>query len=469
MRQKEGLRDWLGLHEREKGNKDAKKTEEQRHSMARFAQFIEKAIGNKILLDSRLLFVRVSQSKKFVHKIGLLIIILPLSVSLMSATIKGSKQKQITVVFRYDDYSSYSSRTDLEVKLINTFQKYNLPITFGVIPYVAARNFGNPDPQDVLPLTPVKANILKDAVKAGIVEVALHGYSHQTIQRGPPYTEFSGMDYSTQYQRIDKGKNLLEKTLGIQIPTFIPPWNRYDLNTLRVLEKLGFKTISADSAGVAERSSQLKFLPFTCNLHELNDAVKSARKIPDIQPVIVVLFHAYDFLEIDRNKGQFTYGHLVDLLTWVRSQNDIRIRTIDEATNEIGDLDSHRFISNSQFYSLLEQYSPPFLKRLKSDKVYWSTPTVIGMKVELWFFLILFYFIELAISITVTFLVGCLLFPGLKVLESVAKYGGLVLLVLSSIYVFRHLSVSYKGITLLTCLLGMCIGIWRSLPTSPNK
>ena len=35
MRQKEGLRDWLGLHKREK--KDAKEPEEQRHSMVRFA------------------------------------------------------------------------------------------------------------------------------------------------------------------------------------------------------------------------------------------------------------------------------------------------------------------------------------------------------------------------------------------------------------------------------------------------
>jgi hypothetical protein len=43
MRQKEGLRDWLGLHKREKKEKDAKKTEGQRHLMARFTQYIEKA------------------------------------------------------------------------------------------------------------------------------------------------------------------------------------------------------------------------------------------------------------------------------------------------------------------------------------------------------------------------------------------------------------------------------------------
>jgi hypothetical protein len=43
MRQKEGLRDWLGLPKGEKEEKGCKKTEKQRHSMARFAQFIEKA------------------------------------------------------------------------------------------------------------------------------------------------------------------------------------------------------------------------------------------------------------------------------------------------------------------------------------------------------------------------------------------------------------------------------------------
>ena len=43
LRRIEDLRGWLGLHKREKKEKDAKKTKGQRQSMARFTQFIEKA------------------------------------------------------------------------------------------------------------------------------------------------------------------------------------------------------------------------------------------------------------------------------------------------------------------------------------------------------------------------------------------------------------------------------------------
>jgi len=315
----------------------------------------------------------------------------------------GLEQKSITVAFRCDDYSRISN-TDLEVKLIKAFQGYNIPCTFGVIPYVSDNcEVPDPDPQKVYRLPLCKASILNDAIKAGILEVALHGYSHRTIRikaEDADYTEFSGLDYNSQIKKIAKGRSLLEKMLGVRITTFIPPWNAYDTNTIRVLEELGFRIISADNTGVITESSQLKFLPFTCDVLNLKGAVESARKISDVQPVIVVFFHAYDFLEIGMEKVELTYQDFVQLLTWVRSQKDVHVRTIDEATQVIRDLDSHRFISNFQFYSLLEKYSPSFLKRLNSDKIYFYISTISGMKVKLWFFLTLFYFIELAISIT---------------------------------------------------------------------
>ena len=43
MRRIEGSRYWLGLHKKDKKKKGAKETEEQRHSMVRFTQLIEKA------------------------------------------------------------------------------------------------------------------------------------------------------------------------------------------------------------------------------------------------------------------------------------------------------------------------------------------------------------------------------------------------------------------------------------------
>jgi peptidoglycan/xylan/chitin deacetylase (PgdA/CDA1 family) len=268
----------------------------------------------------------------------------------------GSEQKLITLVFRYDDYSS-GSRTDLEVKLIKAFQKYNIPCTFAVIPYNSDNKaeVPDPDPQKVFPLTLWKASILNNAIKAGILEVALHGYTHRTTRirtPDPDYTEFAGLDYNSQIKKIAKGKGLLEKMLGVRITTFIPPWNTYDMNTIRALEELGFRTISADNAGVREESSQLKFLPFTSDLLNLKDAVESARKISDVQPVIVVLFHPSDFLEMGRKEGKLTYQGFVELLNWIVSQKDIHVRTIGE------NVDSCRFVNYYQLVFLLNRYLP---------------------------------------------------------------------------------------------------------------
>lgn len=232
------------------------------------------------------------------------IAILFLIPSLSNKANSSPKEKQITVVFRFDDYSSRSS-TDFEVKLIDTFKKYNIHCTFGVIPYIVS-DVHDPRPQDVVPLNQMKTTILKNAIEAGILEVALHGYSHQTIREIGDgwYTEFFGLDYNSQVEKIAKGKIYLGEILGTRIVTFIPPWNSYDFNTIHAIEKLGFKSISADKYGDASESSPIKFLPATSDLLHLRDAIKSARRISSIYSIIVVLFHVYDFLEIDREMGK---------------------------------------------------------------------------------------------------------------------------------------------------------------------
>lgn len=209
----------------------------------------------------------------------------------------NDKQKRITVVFRYDDFSSRSP-TDIEDQLLRAFIKHHVPCTFGVIPSVVYRDTEDPEPQKVVPLTLEKGGILKGAINADILEVALHGYSHQThcTYSEGGWTEFSGLDYEDQFKKIAQGKSQLEDMLDIQITTFIPPWNCYDLNTLLVLENLSFRTILAGRFGITKEHSRLKFLHSTCGLLDLRNAVKLARKINEPKPVIVVLFHAYEFI-----------------------------------------------------------------------------------------------------------------------------------------------------------------------------
>jgi len=400
-----------------------------------------------------------------------LILILLISVLFPGQVMCRAKQKTITIVFRFDDYSSRST-TDLEVRLLDAFKKYNVPLTFGVIPYVWAKDVHDLSPKSVVPLTPLKADILRDAIKAGILEVALHGYSHQTLSSpvNARYSEFSGLDYTGQFERIAGGKNLLEKMLGIQITTFIPPWNSYDLNTIKVLEKIGFKTISADMYGVAKEFSQLRFLPETCALLDLQEAVRSARNISDNKPIIVILFHSYDFIEGDRGKGKLTYQDFIKLLTWVTSQKDIHVRTIEETTQVIGNLSSHRFIKYSSFVSSpLHRLWPAFLNKPYSTKVYLSIRAFRSMRVKYWLLFTLFYLVSLMVSIAITSLVGFHLFSKFRNLGAIAKYASLILLGLLAVYAFRDLEIYFRGAIVLTCILGVNVGIWYSLSILKEK
>jgi len=231
------------------------------------------------------------------------------------------------------------------------------------------------------------------------------------------------------------------------------------------LENLGFRSISADTIGVAEEASQLTFLPSTCGLPDLQAAVRQARTTSDIQPVIVVLFHAYDFLESDRRNGKLTYQDFVELLKWVTSQEDIHERTIGETTQVIRDLDSHRFMSYSSFLSSPHPLSPLFLNELLFNKlfIYPSSGLVRCMKVKLWLFLTLLYLGAFVTSITATFLIGCVVFSRHRVLGSAAKYGGLLFLGSFSVYALHDLDIYFRAAIALTCLCGMCIGTWGSL------
>jgi peptidoglycan/xylan/chitin deacetylase (PgdA/CDA1 family) len=371
----------------------------------------------------------------------------------------ATQKKKIIVVFRYDDYSSLSS-TDLELKMINIFHKFKMSFTFGVIPFTVG-NQEDPSPQSLFPLNKIKADILDKALEAGTVEVALHGYSHQKISGDGRYTEFYGHAYNSQFQKIEKGKRFLEKILNTQITTFIPPWNSYDLNTIQALEKLGIASISSSLDGDAVDSSKLNFLPMTSFPLYLRNSVKIARNISDLQPIIVVLLHDYDFLEINKNKGKFTYQEFVNLLDWISSQKDIHVMTISQTTSIIGDLNAQRFLLNrSAKYPL--RLIPPFLSNLGFDHFgpYLSSSTSIEMRVKNWIYVIVFYVVIVLISIVLSFYTGFYMFHKSRYLTAVFRYGLLSLLIFFSVCIFQDLDCGYRGAIILTVLFGAYIGAW---------
>jgi hypothetical protein len=251
------------------------------------------------------------------------------------------KRKTIIVIFRYDDYSALS-RTDLELSIIEVCRKNGIAMTFSVVPFVVEGDVHDPSPRMIIPLSTEKVKILNDGFAEGVLDIALHGYSHQTNNAGQ-FSEFTGLDYGTQVEKLTKGRQFLANLLKAPVDIFVPPWNAYDLNTLQALKALRFSTISADRTGVAEKNSKLKFLPCTCSMRRLKEsAIQSARNILELQPVIVVLFHDFEFLDIDANRGMLTLQEFADLVRWLKSQEDVRILSISQASKVIKDLSARR-------------------------------------------------------------------------------------------------------------------------------
>lgn len=299
-------------------------------------------------------------------------------------------EKRILLVFRYDDFSEKSA-THLEADLVNEFKRHKIACTFGVIPYVCSGDLHDPSPHPLLELDPRKAGLLKEPGVDGLFEVAQHGFSHQTRPGRPPkaWTEFSGRPLQEQIELMRKGRVLLTKLFGEQPKTFIPPWNSYDLATLDAARACGFSFFSADTYGPV-RDSSLQFVPATTELRDLKRVCQSAARSPDPLPVIIALFHEYDFREVDPVRGNITLVEISQLLDWVASRPEIKTTTI----HEIIGADAQRYKA-LRIQERVMNSLPWWLRRIFDldfpDGNYPAFATIAHLKPRLWATVFLYY------------------------------------------------------------------------------
>ena len=300
------------------------------------------------------------------------------------------QRDKITVIFRIDDCSAVSP-VDFEVKSIHAFQIRDLSCAFGVIPYKSKK-----DAHDAFSWPSKKIKILKDGIKAGILEIGLHGYSHQAAYKIlGGFSEFANQDSETQLKKIERGKVCLEEIFGTRITTFIPPWNSYDPMTVDALESLGFRCISADRYGYIKKPSLLKFLPGTCGFSELRAVVESARKISDIKPILIVaVIHDYSFLEYSK-RGKYKFQDLTKILDWVASQHDIRVCSFDHAVKTIDNLEAAPLIN---YKLIMPPLMPKFLGKALFSR-FILPASMRGARIRCWIFEILFYSVAISVLI----------------------------------------------------------------------
>ncbi len=376
--------------------------------------------------------------------------------TLILAACKTQTGKRITVVFRYDDISEISD-TPLEKKIISIFQENDISFTSAVIPFVfnGYQEDSSLDQVDVenIPLGEEKFELLNSAVRDGVLDVTMHGYSHQTIPAEGGHREFEGLDYSSQYKKILEGVEYLNDQLDKPVDTFVPPWNRYDKETLRALDQIGFKALSANQYGEPVENSPLFFLPSTCELNELQNTVIEARKSFDPHPVIVVLFHQFDILGNEVNIPLMDFGEFTSLVEWLKIQDDVEILSLKQTIARYPGLNANRYKHN---YAILDsKMIPPMLTGLINSLVYQSPYSLLAI-------FSLFYLAILIISGLVVFLIGRSIFTLSNELVWLGRIFMTLAMIFIVMYAFRGTKVGFRGATGSAIFIGASIGTWWS-------
>ena len=278
---------------------------------------------------------------------------------LFTALIVLSGQKannKIKIVFRFDDYMM--TQHIVFDSILDIFKKNHISLTLGVVPF---------DKEDVIfnKLSQDQLNDLKSRIKKNEIEIALHGFSHtdnkltkRSLLKKEISSEFYNMEYNDQVAKIKKGKKALDSILNINTKVFIPPYNSYDENTIKALESLDFKVISASRDGYSG-PGRISYIPYTTS--DLTELPGLLRVKPDDDYSIIVVIHPYSFIggiKTDLTKPVY-FNKLDTLLNWINGQNNIV--TVNFLTLARGEnFNYKRFVLNSTDNNILIKFLDEF-------------------------------------------------------------------------------------------------------------
>ncbi|MEI6821262.1 MAG: DUF2334 domain-containing protein [Bacteroidota bacterium] len=331
------------------------------------------------------------------------IILVILILNIQGNSIQTHKILKTEIILRIDDYGI--DNNEFYDKILPIIKRTKCKLTIGVVPYKKVDNR----------IIEINDTLLKKLklyiVDNQYIEIALHGFTHENLLNHPDASEFYKQGYDKQSEKIELGKALLEEKLGVQVTTFIPPWNSYDFNTTNVLVSKGFKCISAASYGMIDFKNQnpnLMYIPYSI---ELTDFIfKNINEISNYKEgVSIVLFHAYDFVEgqtDNKNNEYYKKRATVSLKDFerfiIKLQNNPNIQfcTFKEiCNNEEIDFSVQRY-NHSFISTTLQTYWPQLSKEsvlyLSRDKMnYKNIYSLIYPFIFYLFFIIISYYLTL--------------------------------------------------------------------------
>lgn len=276
-------------------------------------------------------------------------------------------EDKTVVTFRYDDYHVFRTGSEsvakltVEKEMLEIFNKYDVPLTIGVIPRGEPIKFTDPY---IDALLTERDKILKDGLDKGIIEIALHGWTHTSVRNTGRHSEFDGLPFSVQFQKIKEGKKILEEAFGVPVVTFIPPWDSYDENTVKAVFQTGMKSISA-TKGQPTAYSTIRLLPHLCALTEINQAIKEVSSVNGVK-FIIVLFHDSTFSESGSKEAYTNLATLKKVVANVSKNPKLILMTLGEAATEFAsELGDGRYEELNTNYNLIKRHNQiPFFGRI---------------------------------------------------------------------------------------------------------
>lgn len=240
---------------------------------------------------------------------------------------KSSLAQPPQAFLRYDDFS-HSSNIDIERKLFDAAEKLGIGIMVGVIPFPDL-SYSTIDPNKGVPpprLTDEKLSLLREKLEHGVIEVAVHGFSHTNNSHTDIQSEFAGLPQNIQTRLLAAAKQSLETALGHQVRIFVPPFNQYDDATIEALDKNGYKMLSAGMvASPRIEKHGLAYIPGGPYPHKFVNTASMAAMQNMQDTLITIVIHPYDLIEDGANLPEFRQGRgQISLKELVRDLEQLR-------------------------------------------------------------------------------------------------------------------------------------------------
>lgn len=261
--------------------------------------------------------------------VSFLLVFCMLAAVFMCPTVTAStEQAQVKkyIAFRNDDIRPGMSLDGLKA-LNQVHVDENVPVTLGIIPRPNESVQANQLLQDGV-FVPYMQSIASNP----LFEFAQHGYSHTRNQVSEKPSEFIGLSYDDQYNRILKGRTDFVQAFGMAPKTFIPPFDNFDSNTLKAVAALGFTEFSAGSVNDIQHRSldgiqidgsieigALEANEFSASIQNAQEFIKQFLADPQ-NNTLTITYHTSQFVNSNGTVDKHRIQQLEDFIGYLKLQ-----------------------------------------------------------------------------------------------------------------------------------------------------